>query len=1122
MNYPLISEYLESIKNAEDNFATLTNLRPVLDEDGNPIMSNGNFAVVFKMRDIVSNNYYAVKCFTREQEGRKKAYKTISNTISKTKSEYLINVKFLDYELYVDSKNSSETEFPVLIMDWVEGITLDKFIQQYIGNSFELHDLCVSFGLLCKWLSGECFAHGDLKPDNIIVRPDGSIVLIDYDGMYVSSMEGQKARELGSVNYRHPLRSETVFNKHIDDFAMAAIALSLKAISISYGILDEYKCEDSFLFSQNDYISLEDSVIFQYLLTLMYKDASITPYISTFMLAYQRRVLTPSDFEYGDSFTSSLLTTRQFFTRKGEPMDENGVIYSFDGTRVLSFDYDASDVIDVEIKEGVICICEDAFSSYKKRKLNITLPESVRFFTKDSFSYNFNNLKWETPWFVYKDGFIYTKDFTGCILQHLVDAKIDNRVKIIERNCFHYMNVKGICLPSGLEKIKEHAFSCSTIDENLAIPESVMVVGNSAFSSCDGLKYLRLNQKLRSLGEWCFSFCQELEMVSFPNSCEIRVISNHAFHNCRNLRKLELPSSLRSIDDEAFQWCSSLEEICFPETLISIGKRAFNMYGRSDPHKEPFPCLLKKIIIPQNIETIGAEAFRDCSSLNKVVVKSDKVKFEDSVFENCCELSSFEAEHLRIISKRLFNGCANLTFLLCPNIEFIGEAAFEFCSNLEFQMPNSVKSIGFAAFNGIKNIVTNENFVYENRILFDKDKKCLISCNQIEKKINIPEGTVTTSKEAFNKIPDYFVLPNTLSDKSIMELLSLKSKYIQLPNDRSIDDTIPIINEEGKKYCSRYYISANMYGHSSAFLDEEGVLYSDDKKKLLKYPMSLQLLKYSILPECEEIGDNAFEGFEDCDPEFGMYYPGNMLEELILPPNLQSIGNNALEGCRKIQELILPDSVVKLGNNALEGCHSIKKIILPTSLCLIGTDALPRHLENVMSNSCKYHCCGDCLLSENDEIVWISSTITQFDLPPIVKYLGKDCVTYRDCIVSRQGELLITIPEIESFRFPNGIRTIARESFTHNKKIKELRIPNGVTSIEYGAFCCNQSLRSIFLPKTIEHIGSLHTYQGWGRKYIEFFYPQEIHVPKGMKRHFLDLMPDVPENTLVDDYDENN
>ena len=73
MNYPLISEYIEAIKSAEDNFEELSYLRPVLDDDGLPIMTSGNFAVVFKMKDETMGKLYALKCFTKEQQGREEA-----------------------------------------------------------------------------------------------------------------------------------------------------------------------------------------------------------------------------------------------------------------------------------------------------------------------------------------------------------------------------------------------------------------------------------------------------------------------------------------------------------------------------------------------------------------------------------------------------------------------------------------------------------------------------------------------------------------------------------------------------------------------------------------------------------------------------------------------------------------------------------------------------------------------------------------------------------------------------------------------------------------------------------------------------------------------------------------
>jgi hypothetical protein len=108
-----------------------------------------------------------------------------------------------------------------------------------------------------------------------------------------------------------------------------------------------------------------------------------------------------------------------------------------------------------------------------------------------------------------------------------------------------------------------------------------------------------------------------------------------------------------------------------------------------------------------------------------------------------------------------------------------------------------------------------------------------------------------------------------------------------------------------------------------------------------------------------------------------------------------------------------------------------------------------------------------------------------------------------------------TIPNILNFEMPPNVTTIGNGAFTNNVKIKSLYIPEGVSVIEYGAFSYNQALESIWLPSTITSIGNLKTRQGWGRKYIDFFYPQEIHIPKGMKRHFMDLLPG---STLIDDY----
>ena len=130
MIYPLLSEYIEAILSPQDSFDELKDLKPVLDESGRPIMSSGNFAVVFKMEDT-SKKLFALKCFLREQEGRAESYKLIADQLEKVDDyPYFVKVRYLEKELFVDTSTSDETEFPVLIMDWVEGKTLDKYIRE--------------------------------------------------------------------------------------------------------------------------------------------------------------------------------------------------------------------------------------------------------------------------------------------------------------------------------------------------------------------------------------------------------------------------------------------------------------------------------------------------------------------------------------------------------------------------------------------------------------------------------------------------------------------------------------------------------------------------------------------------------------------------------------------------------------------------------------------------------------------------------------------------------------------------------------------------------------------------------------------------------------------------------
>ena len=380
MQYPLISEYVRAIQDATDNLGELAHLVPVLDDHGEPYRSSGAFAVVFKMKDEQTGKCYALKCFTEEQEGRAEAYRQIADELEFVDSSYITSVKYLDKEIFVDS-SCEEDEFPVLLMDWIDGETMENYIAENYQDNYAMAMLCYRFCKMAAWLRSQPFAHGDIKPDNIMVRPDGNLSLVDYDGMFVPSMKGCKSPTVGTKDFSHPLRTVDDFDETIDDFSLASIALSLKAISMKSTLLDIYGASDRLLFSGNDYRNPSNSKVISALQELMCDKDFCTLY-SLFMLALARKELSACSFRLfiGEKPNITPVMNEDLSTEKTKEelkeayVDEWGVKYSKDGRKLL----EAPKVLigAYSVKEGTRIICDLAFY-FCDSPSEIVIPSSV-------------------------------------------------------------------------------------------------------------------------------------------------------------------------------------------------------------------------------------------------------------------------------------------------------------------------------------------------------------------------------------------------------------------------------------------------------------------------------------------------------------------------------------------------------------------------------------------------------------------------------------------------------------------------------------------------------------------------------------------------------------------------
>ena len=582
MQYPLISEYLAAIRDAHDNLEKLSHLVPVLDNYGEPYRSSGAFAVVFKMKDEQTGKCYALKCFTEEQEGRAEAYRQIAEELEFVDSTYITYVKYMEKELFVDS-NCEDEEFPVLLMDWIEGETMETYIADHYMDNHAMSMLCYRFCKMAAWLRSQPFAHGDIKPDNIMVRPDGTLTLVDYDGMFVPAMKGQKSPTIGTKDFSHPLRTIDDFDETIDDFALASIALSLKAISLNPSLLNEYGASDRLLFSAADYLDLSKSKTMTALQDLL-ADEETRTLLSMFLLASAKKNLSMCSFRlFGvekpkEEVWSTEVTEEDL---KNVVEDEFGVKYSRDWKRLLRAPYRLRG--EYSIREGVKVIGDKAFWCCGSL-ISINIPNSVSTIGDEAFS---------------------------------------------ECNSLTSINI-----PNSVTTIGNEAFwACKSLI-SINIPNSVTTIGEYAFFDCKSLTSINIPNSVTTIGEGAFSWCKSLTSINIPNS--VTTIGDRAFAGCESLTSISIPSSVVTIIGNPF---------CCWHGILNNESKAFIdedhvLFNKNKTTLIAYRAKETNYTIPNSVTTIGKSAFSNCRSLTSINIPNSVTTIEERAFVGCRNLPS--------------------------------------------------------------------------------------------------------------------------------------------------------------------------------------------------------------------------------------------------------------------------------------------------------------------------------------------------------------------------------------------------------------------------------------------------------------------------------------------------
>ena len=193
--WPSTVDYGQVMQNPKANFLDpqIQAAQAVTDDrNKRPLRWVGSFAAVFQLCDARLRRNWAIKCFTKHVSGLQERYQQVDLHLREQRDQlpFLIDFEYLPDEALVRG-----ARYPVVKMDWVQGLCLNEFLLDCFENgtsqgTFPI--LCEMWLKLAQRLRGAQVAHGDLQHGNVLLVPDAykagafNLRLIDYDGMYLS------------------------------------------------------------------------------------------------------------------------------------------------------------------------------------------------------------------------------------------------------------------------------------------------------------------------------------------------------------------------------------------------------------------------------------------------------------------------------------------------------------------------------------------------------------------------------------------------------------------------------------------------------------------------------------------------------------------------------------------------------------------------------------------------------------------------------------------------------------------------------------------------------------------------------------------------------------------------
>ena len=406
--------------------------------------------------------------------------------------------------------------------------------------------------------------------------------------------------------------------------------------------------------------------------------------------------------------------------------------------------------------------------------------------------------------------------------------------------------------------------------------------------------------------------------------------------------------------------------------------------------------------------------------------------------------------------------------------------------------------------------IAEDNPAYwsDGKVIYSKDKTALIRMvSPSEKEYTIREGTKTIYEQAFAGMKE-------------LHTLSLPNSIVQIQKQAFIGCS-KLSRIEGLNHSIE--VEDNIFGNDVPFEVNSDVLI-----------IGTTLIKNTLLSEkVIRVPDGITKIYSYA---FGRTCENDLVEEIVLPPTVKTIGSCAFRGRKHLKRINIPNGVAEIKDRVFSECESLEEIQIPASVNMIALNAFPTYhaaLITIKEQKCalravnvdpenEQYCSVNGMLFSKDQskllFVPYELQTQDFQIPEGVSEINKSLLAGNNCIKSLiLPDSLTCIGEgafwncssLERVVFPDGMEEIGKQAFAQCAKLSIVRWPAKLKTIGDTAFC-ETALSEVLLPESVTHIGA----EAFARTQLK-----EVTLPKSVRTLGWGAFSMVPEITVYDSID---